>query len=69
MIDRERNGSRGDPDRAAKTWLERLAEAHRMRAAYQELAARGLMTIEELSGRLEELETTRTHPPRITTTP
>ena len=36
-----------------------MNEADRMRAGYQELAAKGLMTIEELSARLEELETTR----------
>src|SRR5215210_6259209 len=46
-----------DPE--ARVWLERLAEADRMRAGYQELAAKGLMTIEELSARLEELEATR----------
>jgi hypothetical protein len=59
MMDRERSGVRVAPDREAKAWLERLAEADRMRAGYQELAAKGLMTIEELSARLEELETTR----------
>ena len=32
----------GDPDREAKAWLERLAEADRMRAGCQELAAKGL---------------------------
>ena len=59
MMDREGNGSRGDPDREAKAWLDRLAEAERMRTGYQELAAKGLMTIEELGVRLEELERTR----------
>jgi site-specific DNA recombinase len=59
MVEQERSGSRGDPDHEARVWLERLAEADRMRAGYQELAAKGLMTIEELGARLEELETTR----------
>ena len=59
MMDRERSGSRGNPDREAKAWLERLAEADRMRAGYQEIAAKGLMTIEELGVQLTELETTR----------
>src|SRR3712207_5505101 len=36
-----------------------LVEADRMRAGYQELAAKGLMTLEELGVRLEELENTR----------
>jgi hypothetical protein len=34
-------------------------EADRMRAGYQEPAAKGLLTIEELGARPEELETTR----------
>ena len=59
LMERERNGSRGDPDLEARVWLERLAEAESMRAGYQELAAKGLMTIEELGARLEELEATR----------
>jgi site-specific DNA recombinase len=59
MMERERRGVRGDPDHEARVWLERLAEADRMRAGYQELAAKGLLTIEELSARLEELEATR----------
>ena len=59
MVEQERSGVRGDSDQEARVWLERLAEADRMRAGYQELAAKGLMTIEELSARLEELETTR----------
>jgi hypothetical protein len=59
MIERERNGSRGDPIREAKAWTEKLAEADRMRAGYQGLAAKGLMTLEELGARLEELENTR----------
>ena len=48
MIERERNGSRGDPDREARAWAEKLAEADRMRVGYQELAATGLMTLAEL---------------------
>jgi site-specific DNA recombinase len=59
MVEQERSEVRGDPEREARVWLERLAEADRMRAGYQELAAKGLMTIEELSARLEELEATR----------
>jgi hypothetical protein len=58
MMDGKRSGVRDDRDCEAKVWLERLAEADRMRAGYQELAANGLMTIEELGMRLKELETT-----------
>jgi site-specific DNA recombinase len=60
MIEQEREGSRGNPDREVKAWLERLAEADRMRAGYQELAANGLMTLEELGVRLKVLENART---------
>src|SRR3712207_6207444 len=59
MIERGRNGSRGNPDREARAWAEKLVEADRMRVGYQELAAKGLMTLEELGARLKELENTR----------
>ena len=48
MIEQERQGSRGDPDREAQAWLEKLSEMARMRGNYQEMAAKGLMTFEEL---------------------
>ena len=54
-----REGSRGDPDREMEAWLEKLAEVERMRGGYQELAAKGLMTQEDLGTRLERLEKTR----------
>ncbi len=59
MIELEREGVRGDPDRETNMWLDKLAEVDRMRSGYQEMAAKGLMTFEELGARLEELESTR----------
>ena len=59
MIERERKGLRGDPDGQAKMWLSRIAESERMRGGYQELAAKGLMTLEELGEKLAELEATK----------
>ena len=59
MIEKERNGMQGDPDREARSWLDQLAETDRMRAGYQELAANGLMTLDELGVRLQQLEETR----------
>ena len=59
MIELKRQELRGDPDRDAKAWLEKLAEADRMRGGYQEMAAKGLMTFEELGAKLEELGDTR----------
>ncbi len=59
MIEEKRKGLRRNPEREAKAWLDKLAEADRMRAGYQELAAKGLMSFEELGARLEGLEDTR----------
>jgi hypothetical protein len=43
MMEQERSGSGCGPEREAKAWLERLVEADRMHAGYQELAAKGSM--------------------------
>jgi hypothetical protein len=59
MIELERKGLRGDPEEPAKIWLPRIAEAERMRGSYQELAAKGLMTLEELGQKLAELDATK----------
>ena len=60
MMERERESNRrGDPELAKKAWMDKLAETDRMRSGYQEQAAKGLMTIDELATRLEELEVTR----------
>jgi hypothetical protein len=59
MIRQEREGLRGDPDKEAKTWSLKLAEVDNMRAGYQEMAAKGLMTFEELGARLKELDDRR----------
>lgn len=55
MIEREHAGDRGDLDLTAKAWSNKLVEADRMRFGYQDLAAKGLMTVEELATRLQEL--------------
>ena len=59
MIEQERESIRGNPHQEIKVWLEKLTEVDRMRSGYQEMAAKGLMTFEELSMKLEELENTR----------
>src|SRR5918997_1774083 len=59
MIEQERSGMRGDPEGETRSWLEKLAEADQMRAGYQELAAKSLMTLDELGERLEQLDETR----------
>jgi site-specific DNA recombinase len=59
MIERERAGMRGDPDREAASWLQALSEADRERRGYLRLAAKGQMSDEELEEALAELEDTR----------
>jgi hypothetical protein len=62
LIDQERQGGRGDPDREAKASLDKLTEADRMSRAYQEQAAKSLMTLDELEERLREIEEIRKSP-------
>ena len=59
LIERKRVASRGDPERDAKAWLERLAEVDQERRGYLKLAAKGHMSEEELDEVLAELEETR----------
>jgi site-specific DNA recombinase len=59
MIEKERAVLRGDPEGEAKAWLDKLAEADRMRRGYQEQAAQGYMTLDELGETLNDLEKTR----------
>ena len=40
-------------------WTEKLAEVEQMRSGYQDLAAKGLMTFDELGEKLQGLEKTR----------
>ena len=46
----------GDLDWEAKSWLDKLVETDHLRAGYQELAARGLIILDELGERLRQLE-------------
>jgi hypothetical protein len=48
LIVQERKGTRGNADREAKAWLDRLAEADKMRRGLQEQAAKRLTTLDEL---------------------
>ena len=59
MIKRERGSMRGDPETEAETWLRKLSEADRKRSGFQDLAAEGLITLDELRAKLAELEETR----------
>jgi hypothetical protein len=59
LIDEEQAIGRGDPERESKAWAEKLEECGRLRKAYQQQQAAGLMSLEELGGMLKELEETR----------
>ena len=59
LVEDERRGMRGDPSREQKVWLEKLAEADRKRASFQDMAADGLIAFDELRAKLAALEETR----------
>jgi site-specific DNA recombinase len=59
MIELERAASRGNPDREARAWHKKLAEADRKRDGYLDLAADGIMGREELREKLSALEVVR----------
>jgi hypothetical protein len=60
MIEQQRNaGRRGNPEREAAAWLEKLTDVDRKRSAYQDQQAEGLITIDELRSKLAGLEVTR----------
>jgi hypothetical protein len=52
MIEAERSGGHGDPEREARSWLDQLAALDRKRTRFQDMAAEGLITFEELGARL-----------------
>src|SRR5215212_6450883 len=59
LIEREREAGHDDPGREARLWEEKIAECARLRSAYQDQQAAGLMTLEELGSKLAKLEETR----------
>jgi site-specific DNA recombinase len=59
MIELERMGTRGDPDKEAKLWANKLAEVDRKRARYQETFAADALTLPELKSFLAQLDETR----------
>jgi site-specific DNA recombinase len=60
MIEQERRGLRGDPEREMEVWLDKLSEVDSKRSRFQDMAAEGLITFEELGAKLNELDETRT---------
>jgi len=59
MVETERHGLHGDPDREKKAWLDKLAEVERKRSGFFDLGAEGLIDREELKTKLAALEETQ----------
>src|SRR5215207_2041817 len=60
MIETERAGMRGDPEVEALGWLDKIAALDSKRSRYQDMAAEGHITFDELGAKLRELEGQRT---------
>ena len=58
LVERELLAGRDDPQREVGLW-KKIAECARLRSAYQDQQAAGLMTLEELASKLAKLEKTR----------
>jgi hypothetical protein len=56
LIEQERASEPRNRNREAKVWTKKLAEYTRLRSAYQDQQAAGLMTLQELGAKLEELD-------------
>ncbi len=59
MVEEERSVVRGDPDRDVRRCLEQLAAHERKRSGFQDMAAEGLITLDELRSKLSGLEELR----------
>jgi site-specific DNA recombinase len=58
LIEQEREAAHSDPKQEATPWEEKITECSRLRSAYQDQQAAGLMTLEELASKLAKLEET-----------
>ena len=59
MIRFERDTARDAPEHEAKAWLNKLAELENKRSRFQDMAAEGLITFDELREKLLALEENR----------
>jgi site-specific DNA recombinase len=59
MMRRELATYHGNPEEEAAVWLDHLVEADSRRANFQDMAAAGLITFDELGAKLDALEETR----------
>jgi site-specific DNA recombinase len=56
MIERERSAVSRAPEREAALWARRLEQLERKRSSFQDMAAEGLITFDELRAKLEILQ-------------
>jgi flagellar motility protein MotE (MotC chaperone) len=59
LVEQELSGKGGDPQLEARALAETIAECNRLRSAYQDQQAAGLMSLDELGGKLKALNRTR----------
>jgi hypothetical protein len=59
LIEQEKEAHHGDPEREAKAWLKKIAEADHTRGRFQDMAAEGLITFDEPRAKLSGLEEVR----------
>ena len=59
LIEEERRRMCGNPVQEQAVWLRKVAEADQRRASFQDMAAEGLITFDELRTKLAALEETR----------
>jgi hypothetical protein len=59
MIERKRDGPRGDPEQEVRVWLEKLSDVDCKRSRVQDMAAEGHITLDELGAKLRELDELR----------
>jgi hypothetical protein len=59
LIDREQEAGCRDMAEEAAAWAKKMEECDRLRSAYQDQQAAGLMTLEELGSKLKGLEEAR----------
>jgi site-specific DNA recombinase len=59
MIEFESKGTRGDPSKEARIWVDKLAEVDHKRTKYQEAFAADAVTLPELKAYLSQLDETR----------
>jgi site-specific DNA recombinase len=60
MIEEERQEMHDEPEQEVKPWLSKLAQVERKRSRFQDMAAEGYITLEELGAKLSDLEEIRT---------